>query len=105
MSYPNILETILSIQTDQISLCQGGGVFGSIVCVGVVVVICVIPCEHFEAFRILLEPCFDHIKVSDESSKTGDLDLDLQGQIGLETSRIMVLIFFKFKCLEFYLQT
>ena len=27
------------------------------------------------------------------SSKTGDLDLDLQGQIGLETSKILVLFF------------
>ena len=26
-------------------------------------------------------------------SKTGDLDLDIQGQIGLETSKILVLIF------------
>ena len=39
------------------------------------------------------------------SSKTGDLDLDLHGQIGLESYKILVLIFFKFNCLEFDLQT
>ena len=39
------------------------------------------------------------------SSKTGDLDLDLQGQIGLETSKILVLILKKFNSLEFYLIT
>ena len=32
--------------------------------------------------------------MSRTSSKTGDLDLDRQGQIGLETSKILVLIFF-----------
>ena len=40
-----------------------------------------------------LEPCINHIKVLDE--KTGELDHDLKGQIGLETSNILVLIFFK----------
>ena len=30
--------------------------------------------------------------MSQTSSKTGDLDLDVQGQIGLETSTILVLI-------------
>ena len=39
------------------------------------------------------------------SLKTGDPDLDLQGQIGLGTSKILVLIFLKFISLEFYLQT
>ena len=39
------------------------------------------------------------------SSKTGDLDLDLQGQIGPETFKILVLIFLKFNRLEFYLPT
>ena len=39
------------------------------------------------------------------SSKPGDLDLDLQGQIGLETFKLWFLIFFKFNHLEFYLQT
>ena len=37
------------------------------------------------------------------SSKTGDLYLDLQGQIGLE-NKVLVLIFFKFNGLEYYLQ-
>ena len=39
------------------------------------------------------------------SLKTGDLDLDLQGQICLETSKIFVIIFLKFNYVEFNLQT
>ena len=38
------------------------------------------------------------------SSKACDLDLDVQGQIGLETSKILVLILKKFNLLEFYLK-
>ena len=78
-------------------------VFGSVVVVCVmvvivVVVVYVIPCEHDNFggalnFIFKIEPCIDHIKVLDEF-ETGDLDLDLQGQIGLETSKILVLFFF-----------
>ena len=39
-----------------------------------------------------LLPYFDHIR-SRMSLKLGDLDLDLQGQIGLKTSKILGLIF------------
>ena len=45
-------------------------------------------------FTFKLEPCIDHIKVSDEF-EIGDLDLDLQGQIGPETSKNFGLNFFK----------
>ena len=44
-------------------------------------------------FTVKLEPSIDRMKVSD-CSKTGDLDRDLQGQIGPEISKILVLIFF-----------
>ena len=39
------------------------------------------------------------------SSKIGDLDLDFQGQIHLETSKILGLFFKKINFLEFDLQT
>ena len=39
-----------------------------------------------------------------EEFETGDLDLDLQGQISPETSK-KCFYFFEFICLEFYLQT
>ena len=82
----------------------GDIVFGSVV----FVVVYVIPCEHDNFWGVLniifkLEPCINHIKVLDE--KTGELDHDLKGQIGLETSNILVLIFFFKFVLEFYLQT
>ena len=35
--------------------------------------------------------------------KPANLNLNLQGQIGLETFKVLVLIFFKFHHLEFYL--
>ena len=72
-------------------------VFGSAVvvciCLVVVVIIYVIPyeCKNFRFilnFAFKPEPCIDHIKVSDKFENTGYLDNDLQGQIGLETSKI-----------------
>ena len=70
-------------------------VFGSVI---VICFVCVIPCEHDNFLGVLnfifkLEPYIDHIKVSDEF-ETGDLDLDLQGQVAFETSKILALIFF-----------
>ena len=34
------------------------------------------------SFSLKLELCFDNLKLSDKLKKTGDLDLDLQAQIG-----------------------
>ena len=74
-------------------------VFGSVVVIIGVVVVCVIPCQHDNFWGVLnftfkLEPCIDHIKASDEVEAI-DLDLDLQGQIVLESYKILVLIFKK----------
>ena len=57
---------------------------------------CVIPCEcnNFELLGILplsLSYVFDQRTWTWTFSKTGDLDLDLQGQIGLQTCKIFVL--------------
>ena len=58
--------------------------FGSVIVIVIVVVIvvCVIPCEQDNFWRVR------------KSLKTGDLDLDLLGQIGRETSKILALFFF-----------
>ena len=69
---------------------------------------CVIPCEHDNLthlnFAFKLEPCLDHVKVSEEL-KPGVLDLDLQSQIGLQTYKIFVSTLKKLNCSEFYLPT
>ena len=49
----------------------GSVVFVVAACIVVVIVFCVIPCEHdnfcdVSNFIFKLEPCIDHIKVSDE---------------------------------------
>ena len=88
---------------------RGGGDIIIVFC-SVVVIVCVIPCEHNNFWDVLnfifkLEPCIDHIKVSDKFENYDDLHLDLQGQTGVETFKILVLIFSKINRLKFYLQT
>ena len=61
-------------------------------------VICVIPgeCHNFGFiwnFTLKLELCIDHINAT-SSLKPGDLNLDLQGQIGFKTSEFWFHFFF-----------
>ena len=56
-------------------------------------VFCVILKQYYMPFK----PCYNR--------KPGDLDLNLQVQIGLETSNIFGFNIFKFNHLEFYIET